>query len=96
MWAEYSRRISSMIISNNNNNSKILLNHNKSITIDIYNHKVWLQQAMMQVLGEKEFWNHQFIDINDSFTSKHLAIFRYARAWPGSYFIFLDGIIEIM
>jgi len=77
MWAEYSRRISSMIISNNNNNSKILLNHNKSITIDIYNHKVWLQQAMMQVLGEKEFWNHQFIDINDSFTSKHLAIFRY-------------------
>ena len=75
MWAEYSRRISSMLISNNN--SKILLTHNKSITIDIYNHKVWLQQAMMQVLGEREFWNHQFIDINDSFTSKHLATFRY-------------------
>lgn len=74
MWAEYSRRMSSMIVSNRNNT---LHAHNISITADTFNQKVWLQQAMMQVLGEKEFWNKQFIEFNESLKSTHLVVFRY-------------------
>lgn len=74
MWAEYSRRMSSMIVSNRNST---LHAHNISVTADTFNQKVWLQQAMVQVLGETEFWNKQFIEFNESFKSTHLVVFRY-------------------
>ena len=75
IWAEYSRRISSFKISSMDN--KTYNAHNTTVTYENFNQKVWLQQALMQVLGEREFWNKQFNEMNDSFTSKNMAIFRY-------------------
>jgi hypothetical protein len=65
MWAEYNRRKAHHLV------------HNISVKAETFNSKVWLQQALMQVLGETEFWNQQFIQMNQSFTTTHLAVFRY-------------------
>lgn len=73
IWAEYSRRMAPMVTSINTTH----LAHNISVTAETFDHKVWLQQALMQVLGEREFWNDHFIQMNESFTKTHLAVFRY-------------------